>query len=158
VRDLPEALDRYHAASPYDTLGVSPDATAAEVRDRHNELQRQLQEASMSQSERAKETQRLEAAYNQLRVPANRMRIDFFVLDPQLGRKQCEAAARALAKPSTEVQGLLKPRTFRVGPAALLGELEAFVQEPPKVVGLHPQPMPLPEPDLPEPLAIHFEC
>jgi hypothetical protein len=156
--DLPDTFDRYKAPLPYEVLGVSTDADAREIRDRHNELQRNLQEAGVSASDRGREAQRLESAYNQLRVAGNRMRVDFFLLDASLGAKQCEAAAKALARPALELKGVLKPRTFRVSHAVLLGDLERFVQEPAKVVGLHPRLMELGADELPEPLALDFDC
>jgi hypothetical protein len=156
--DLPEAFDRYRSALPYEVLGVSPDADAREIRDKHNELQRNLQEANVGPSERTKEGQRLESAYNQLRVPGNRMRIDFFLLDAGLGAKQCEAVAKSLARPDTEMKGVLRPRSFKVTHAALLDDLQRFEHEPAKVVGLHPRPMEIADEELPEPLAVDFDC
>jgi hypothetical protein len=155
--DLPETLDRYGAQTPYEVLDVPPDADAKTLRDRREERRHDLNEASLSPTERARQTQRLEAAYNQVCGP-NRVRVDFFLLDPNLGRKQCEVLARTLSKPNTEIQGIVKPRHFRVGYAVVLGELDTFVHEPPRVVGLHPQPMTLPGLDLPEPLAVAFDC
>jgi hypothetical protein len=158
--DSPDTVDRYSRPTPYEVLGVPPDAGAAAIRDRHAELQRNLQEAGGKANERAREKERLDTAYNQLRVAGNRMRVDFFILDPQLGLKQCEALARGLAKPNTDVKGIIKPRQFRVTHAALLDELGAFhASETGKVLGLHPRPMEVEEEGftLPEPLAIEFD-
>ena len=159
MRDLPEVFDRYGGKNPYEVLGLSPDAGAAEIRDRHAELLRNLQEAGASSGDRAREKERLDAAYLPLRMAGTRMRIDFFLLDSQLGLKQCEAVAKTLAKPNTDVKGIIKPRQIRVTHAALLDELKTFEHEPGKVVGLHPRPMEMEEPSaLPEPLAIQFDC
>lgn len=156
---LLDGLDWYERPTPYDVLGVTPDGGAAEIRDSYNGLLRNLQETGASSSDRAKEKERLDGAYNQLRVAGSRMRVDFFLIDPQLGQKQCEAIARTLAKPNTEVQGVIKPRQIKVTHAALLDELKTFNQEPPKVVGMHVKPMEITEPfALPEPLAIEFDC
>src|SRR5260370_40624237 len=118
MRELPDAFDRYGGKNPYEVLGLSPDASAREICDRRNELQRNLQEAGAKTSDRAKEKERLENAYKRLCVPGTRMRIDFFLLDAQLGLKQCEAVAKTPAKPNTDAKGIIKPRQIRVTHAA----------------------------------------
>ena len=102
-------FDPYAEQSPYDLLGLTPDASAVEIRDRFNELQRDIQENGMSVGERAKRNQELEDAYNQLRVASQRVKVDFWILDSRIGRKQCETIAETVAKPTTEVKGLIKP-------------------------------------------------
>src|SRR5437588_126313 len=135
MADSSDGLAGLSQPSPYEVLGLAPDASAVELRDRYNELQRNLQEAGGNATERARERERLDSAYNQLRVAGNRMRIDFFLLDPQLGLKQCEAIARTLARPNTDLEGIIKPRQIRVTHAVLLDELQELVREPAKVVG-----------------------
>lgn len=157
--EILEGLDWYEQPTPYDVLGVPPEAGAAQVRDAYNGLQRDLQETGAASSERAKQKERLDTAYNLLRVAGSRMRIDFFLLDPQLGQKQCEAQAKTLAKPNTDIQGVIKPRQIKVTHGVLLEELKAFYHEPEKVIGLHTRPMQIDEPfQLPPPLAVEFDC
>jgi hypothetical protein len=157
--DLPEALDRYQKPLPYEVLGVAPDASARDVLNSRNALKRDLQEAGGDPSERARKLQRIEEAYDQVCKPANRMRIDFFLLDPKVGLRQCQALAQGLTRPNTDIQGVIKPRNIRVTHAALLDELATFFREPPKVIGLHVRPMDVQErATLPEPLAIQFDC
>src|SRR4051812_32236467 len=122
MAELLEGLDWYEQPTPYNVLNVGPEASAAEIRDTYNGLQRDLQEKGMEAPERARKKERLDTAYNQLRVAGGRMRVDFFLLDPQLGQKQCEAVARGLAKPNTEVEGVIKPRQIKVTHATLLEE------------------------------------
>ena len=149
----------YDEATPYEVLDLDPQATAVEIRDRHNKLQRDLQESSLTTNERSRRKQQLEAAYNQLRVAAQRVRVDFWLLDPRIGLKQCESLAEDLAVPETNVEGLVKPRTIRVTHVAVLGELKRYLQEPERVVGLHPQPVELgATPRVPAALQVQFDC
>jgi hypothetical protein len=160
VAETTAGRDRYSQPNPYEVLGVAPDASAAAIRDRYAQLQRDLQEAGGKAGDRAKEKERLDAAYNQLRVAGSRMRVDFFMLDNRLGLAQCEALAKALAKPNTDIQGLIKPRQLRVTHATLLDELAVFVgADSAKVPGLYLRPMDVGEETvtLPEPLAVEFD-
>ena len=154
--------DPYAQPTPYETLGVTPDATAVQVRDRYNELKREAQEAGGDLKKRSQRLQEIEAAYNKLRVASQRARVDFFLLDPRIGLKQCEAIAKGLLTPDTKVEGLIQPKSIRVAHAAIQGEPKRYVTEPPAVSGLHPQPIesePLdPLRSLPAPLAITFDC
>jgi hypothetical protein len=131
--------DPYAEPLPYEVLGLKPEASATEIRDRFNKLQRDMLENSLSVGERSKCKQELEAAYNQLRVAAQRVKVDFWLLDPRIGRKQCENLAQSLATPNTSVAGLVKPRTIRVTHATVLPELSRLAREPARVAGLHPQ-------------------
>lgn len=152
-------FDFYDRPTPYEVLGVSPDASAADIRDRHNALQRDIQERDIPLAERSREKERLDAAYNQLRVAGGRMRVDFFLLDARVGLKQCATIAAELPKPNTQIEGLIRPRQIKVTHVALLDELEAFFRDPGKVVGLVPRPMDVDEPFmLPGPLAVTFDC
>ena len=154
-----QELDRYQKQSPYEVLGVQPDASATEIRDHRTNMQRDIQEAKMDASTRAKELQRIEAAYDLLCKADLRVRIDFFLLDGKLFLKRCESIARTLSKPKTDVEGVIKPRKIRVDHAALLTDLKSFQRELDKVVGFQPRAMEVPEPvQLPEPLAIQFDC
>lgn len=159
MADLPENLDRYRRQSPYEILGVAPDATAKEINDRHNTLQHDLRESGVNSSERTKEMNRLSNAYKLVCKPGERLRVDFFLLDSKLGIKQCEAIVRQLPKPSADIKGFIKPRKIRVTHAALHDELLAFHRDPARVTGFHAQPMEIAETSsLPEALAIHFDC
>lgn len=159
MADSEQDLDRYQRPTPYEVLGVMPDATMVEVRDRRTNMQRDVQEARMDASARAKELQRIEAAYDKLCKSEMRVRVDFFLLDGKLFLRRCESIAKTLTKPTTDVQGVIKPRKIRVNHAALLGDLKAFEREPEKVSGFLPRTMEVPEPaQLPEPLAIQFDC
>lgn len=152
-------FDPHAEQTPYDFLGLAPDASAVEIRDRFNELQRDIQESGLSVSERAKRKEQLENAYNQLRVSSQRVKVDFWILDSRIGSKQCESIADSVAKPQTEIKGLIKPKTIRVTHDAMLGEPPRFVDKPERVVGLHAQPMDVAEPAmLPAPLEIQFDC
>lgn len=159
MADATEALDRYERRTAYDLLGVSPGAGAKEIRDRRNTLKRDLQESAMDAGERARQMQRVEEAYDLVSKAEQRLRVDFFLLDPAVFQKQCEAVARTLTTPKTEVEGVIKPRRVRVSHAALLDDLKGFFREPAKVAGLQPRPMEVAdEQPLPEPLAIQFDC
>jgi hypothetical protein len=152
-------LDRYRRPSPYDVLGVGPDASAREIVGARNNLKRDLQEKGGDPAHRAKEMQRIEAAYDQLCKADLRVRIDFFLLDPKLFLKQTQAIAQRVPKPKAELEGVFKPRQIRVTHAALIDELKQFFQEPPRVGGLFHRPMEFPaDTKLPEPLAIQFDC
>lgn len=154
-----DQLDRYRKPTPYDVLGVSPDATAKEIVGARNGLKRDLQEKGGDSNQRAKDLQRVETAYDQLCKADLRVRIDFFLLDPKLFLKQTQAIAQRVPKPKAEVEGVLKPRQIRVNHTALLDELKEFFQEPPKVSGLFHRPMEFADDSkLPEPLAIQFDC
>jgi len=149
----------YGEPSPYDILGVKPDASAAEVRDRYNALQRENQESGAAVGERSKRKTELEEAYNRLRVSGQRVKVDFAILDPGIGLKQCELIAQTVATPTTTVEGLVKPRTIQVMHTALLNELVKMVDEPPRVTGLYPQPIKVTESSpLPPLLTIQFDC
>ncbi len=151
--------DPYSQPSPYDVLGVKPDATAAEIRDRKTKLDRDNQESGASASERAKRKQELDAAYDQLRVAEKRVRVDFWLLDPRIGQKQCERLAENLATPNTDVEGLIKPRMIRVTHVTVLPELGRLVREPQKVAGLHPRMIDVDErASLPAALELQFDC
>jgi len=155
---IPDVIDWYQEATPYAALGIeSPDADAKEVRDAYNGLKRDLQEQNIPAPERAKRSQELESAYEQIRMPAARVKVDFFLLDRNLGRKQCEAIAAGLPKPNTDVEGVFKPRNIRVTHEVLYEQLQQFFAEPPKVGGVFPTPIDLDEPDLPLLLAVRFD-
>ena len=157
--ELADELDPYRCETPYDVLGVTPEASAVEIRNKYNALKRDLQESGLSARERGQKQERIDSAYDQLRTPAQRVRIDFKFLDRTLGSRQCEAIARTLGKPNTDVGKLIKPRRIRVTHEALLGDLKSFFTDPPKPVGLHPRPIELCEPvPLPEPLEVTFDC
>jgi hypothetical protein len=152
-------LDRYTAPTPYKTLGIeSTDADKVAIRNRYNELTRDLQEASLDVSERIARTEILKAAYKQLDAPPARVRVDFFLLDRDLGRKQCEALVAALPKPDADVGGVFKPRTIRVTHEALHDLLKVFFADVPKVGGVFPAAMDLGGADLPDFLAVRFDC
>jgi hypothetical protein len=159
MSELLEGLDFYERPTPYEVLGVSIDATAKDVRDRHVVLSRELLDKGGSTAEQAKQKEPLDKAYEQLRVAKERVKVDFFLLDSRLGRKQAEALAKALPKPDTNVTGMLKPKQVRVTHAALLAELREFYTEPERVEGLHPRPMDVSDSaSLPDPLAVAFDC
>ena len=159
MAETTETLDRYERRTAYDLLGVSPGASAKEIRDRRNTLKRDLQEAAMDAGERARQMQRVEEAYDLVSKAEQRLRVDFFLLDPVVFQKQCEAVAQTLTKPKTDVDGVIKPRRVRVNHTALLDDVKSFFREPAKVTGLQPRPMELAEEQpLPEPLAIRFDC
>jgi hypothetical protein len=111
---------------------------------------------------RSQRLQEIEAAYNKLRVAGQRARVDFFLLDPRVGLKQCEAIAQSLLSPDTKVEGLIQPKSVRVSHAAIQAEPKRYLSEPPPVSGLHPQPIESERLDalrsLPAPLAITFDC
>ena len=149
----------YSDPLPYDILGVKPDASAVDIRDRYNALQREIQESGAPIAERSKRKAALEEAYNKLRVSGQRVRIDFGILDPAIGLKQCETIAQSVATPSTTVAGLVKPRTIQVMHTTLLNEPANMVDEPPRVTGLHPRPIEIvASSPLPPPLAVQFDC
>ena len=151
--------DPYSEPTPYEVLGLKPEASAIEIRDQYNKLQRDLQESSLSVSERSKRKQALEAAYNQLRVAAQRVKVDFWLLDPRVGLKQIESLADSLATPDTNIEGLVKPRTIRVTHVTVLPDLQNHVQEPAKVPGLHPRTIEGGRARcLPSLFAIQFDC
>ena len=154
-----EELDRYRQPTPYEALGAAPDATAKEILNQRNTLQRDAQEGGGDPGRREKEIQRVGAAYDLLCNPGVRVRVDFFLLDPKLFLKQCQAIAGEVPKPKAEIEGALKPRQIRVNHAALLDEMRDFFAEPVRVAGLSHRPMEFPaETSLPEPLAIVFDC
>ena len=151
-------FDPYEQQTPYEVLGVTPDASATQIRDTYNQLKRDAQEAGGDVKKRSTRLQEIEAAYNKLRVASQRARVDFFLLDPRIGLKQCEAVANTLLTPDTKVEGLFQLKSIRVSHAAIMGEPKRFVSEPPPVTGLHPQPIESEEPAaLPAPLAIVFD-
>lgn len=159
MADANSVTDRYQRESAYEILGVGSDASAVEIRDRRNVLQREINDREKDSNQRAKELERVENAYNQVCTGDLRVRVDFFLLDAKLFLKQSEAIARTLTKPKTDVEGVIKPRKIRVTHAALLDELKDFQREPEKVVGFHPRTMEIAEPvPLPGPLAIQFDC
>jgi DnaJ-class molecular chaperone len=153
-----DVLEWYTGRTPYDVLGVPPDADARQVRDAFNALQRDLQEKGLSPAELAKQTQALQVAYDQLRDPAERVRVDFRLLDRNLGKKQCEAIAAGVKKPNTEVEGVVKPRNIRVTHEVLYDQLAEYFTDPPKVGGLFPAPMELGNPEIPAALDVRFDC
>lgn len=149
----------YAEQSPYEILGVSPQATAAEIRDRHTELKRQIQESGDSPGERAKRIKDIQDAYDKLRVAGQRVRVDFTILSSDIGLKQCETAAQSVATPNTNVEGLVKPRTVRVSHSIVLNEPARLVADPPKVSGLYPRPLEFAQaPRLPAALEVAFDC
>src|SRR4051794_10502047 len=103
-----DQLDRYRKPTPYDVLGVSPDATAREIVGARNGLKRDWQEKSCDPGERAKQLQRIENAYDQINKPELRIKIDFFLVDPKLFLKQVQTIAQRVPKPKAEVEGVLK--------------------------------------------------
>lgn len=150
--------DPYSQATPYELLGVTPDASAVQIRDTYNQLKRDAQEAGGDIKKRSQRLQEIEAAYNKLRVAGQRAQVDFFLLDPRMGLKQCESLAQSLLTPDTKVEGLFQLKSIRVSHAAIMGEPKRYVAEPPAVTGLHPQPMESGEPaPLPAALAITFD-
>ncbi|NOX55925.1 MAG: J domain-containing protein [Planctomycetes bacterium] len=156
---IPQECDRYRRETPYDVLGVPPDATPKEIRNRYTCLTREVRESGLDVAERSKREKRLEEAYSQLRIAANRIKVDFFILDRSLGLKQCQAIAETLSEPDTEVADIIKPRRIRVTHDALLDCLDRLRREPEKVIGLHPQPIEIAETvSLPPPLAVQFDC
>src|SRR3954468_3331002 len=159
MSELLEGLDFYERPTPYQVLEVPTDATAKEISVQHTKRCRALLEEGGSTTEQVKQKQPLDKAYEQLRVAKERVKVDFFLLDPRLGRKQAEALAKALPKPDTNVTGMLKPKQVRVTHNALLAELREFYTEPERVEGLHPRPMDVSDSAaLPDPLAVAFDC
>lgn len=155
-------VNPYEQPTPYAVLGIAPDATAVEIRDRYNARLRDIHEAGGEATHRAQRLQELERAYNQLRVATERAKVDFFLLDPRIGQKQYETIAKELLTPNTKVEGLIQAKSVRVTHAAVLAESPQWIAEPPPVADLHPQSI---EPDeasearrLPGPLAIEFDC
>lgn len=156
---LPDLSSRYDAKTPYATLGLeSPDADAREIRDTYNELNRDLQESNTPPQDRARRTQELETAYEQLRTAGTRVQVDFFLLDRNLGRKQCAAIAEKIPKPKTEVEGVIKPRNIKVSHEILFDALKEFFTDPPRVKGVFPAVMELGGTELPDLLDIRFDC
>jgi hypothetical protein len=161
MADLLHGVDFYERPTPYMVLDVPPDAPAADIRDRYAGLQRDIQEEGASTEARAKEKERIDAAYNQVRVAGNRMRVDFFLIDPQLGLKQAEAIAKGIGPPDTKIEGLVKVRQLKISHAVLTSLLQEFVADPGRVVGMHVRPLELEEPaagGLPDVLAPQFDC
>lgn len=152
----------YEQPTSYATLGVGSDASAAQIRDRYNDLAREIQEAGGDAAQRAKRLQEIESAYNQLRAASARAAVDFFLLDPRIGQKHSEAIAKELLLPNTKVEGLLQPKSVRVTHAAILAEPKQYIVEPPPVSDLHPQPIEAEAATaarrLPGPLAVVFDC
>jgi hypothetical protein len=152
-------IDPYGEPTPYEVLGLKPEASATEIKDRYNKLQRDLQESGLSVGERSKQLQRLGAAYNQLRVAPQRVKVDFWILDPQVGLKQIESLAESLATPNTNIEGLVRPRTIRVSHVTVLPDLQNHLREPTRVPGLHPRTIDFGRKRiLPPALAIQFDC
>jgi hypothetical protein len=140
-------------------LGVSSDATAVQLRDKFAEQEREIRESGLSPSERAQRGERLKQAYDQVSAGAQRVRVDFFLIDAQLGRRQAQAVADTVPKPDLALSEVIKPRKINVSHEALWEELDAFRREPPRVEGLQPRPLKT-EVDYPLPpiLAIQFDC
>jgi hypothetical protein len=143
--------------TPYEILGLSPAASAAEIRDRHSALVREIREAGGD----AARLREVETAYNALRNPLERAKVDFFLVDSQLGQQDCEAIARTLLSPEIKVEGLIQPKSVRVSHAAVMAEPKKYIVQPPPLGEAVP---PLEsEQDarlrtLPGPLAIEFDC
>ena len=157
--NIPTECNRYRRATPYEVLGVSPNATAKDIRDHYTRLTREVRDSGLDVAERSKREKQLEEAYAQLRIAANRIKVDFFLLDKSLGMKRCRAIAEKLGKPDTEVAKIVKPRQIRVTHEALVDLLDDLRHEPARVVGLHPRPVETEEEaSLPSPLAIQFDC
>ncbi|MHC4407279.1 MAG: hypothetical protein ACYTG0_47320 [Planctomycetota bacterium] len=151
--------DPYREKTPYEVLEIPPESTAVQIRDRHTDLQRANQESGASVSDRSKRKQELEEAYNRLRVAGQRVKVDFYLLDPQIGVRQCQTIAEGVAKPNTNVKGLVKPRTIHVTHATMLSEPARLVGEPSRVSGMHPRSIEVAEQaEFPKPLAIRFDC
>ena len=156
---LPEDVDPYNGESPYDILGVKPSATAKEIKNTYARTKRDIQESGLTPSERAQKLQIIEEAYNQLRVAANRVQVDFFTVDNEIGHRQCRAVAEAFQKPDTDVGDLIKPKRIRVSHQALVDSIADLEREPERVVGLHALPIQADQRlAIPEPLAVQFDC
>jgi len=159
--DVLEGLDFYDRPTPYDVIGVSPDAEAKDIRDRYAGLQRDMAMRGEAAETRAREKERLDAAYNQIRVAAGRIRVDFFLLDSHLALRQAETVAKEVAKPDLDVAGVLKSRQPTVKFTAILSESKAFFGDPGRVVGMFARPMELEQATtgvLPELLMPQFDC
>ena len=151
--------DPYQEPTPYDVLELTPDATAVQIRDKYNAMQRDIQEAGLNVQERGKRKQTLDEAYNQLRVANQRVKVDFFLLDPRIGMRQCEAVAESFAKPNTDVTGLVKPKTIRVTHEVAVAELSQMTSQPGPVAGMHAHAIATDRKDtLPDVLAVEFDC
>lgn len=157
--ELPKDLDPYRQTTAYDILGVDPKADATEIRNQHTRLKRNLQESGLNATERAKQGKVLEDAYNQIRVSASRVQVDFFFVDNEVGIQQCRKVAQSVGKPQTDVGSLIRPKRINVNHLALVDVLQEFYRQPDKVVGFHPQPTGLGDRvAIPEPLQVRFDC
>ena len=151
--------DRYSRPTPYEFLGVPPTATATELRTRFAQLERDIRETGIDGSERARRQEKLKAEYDKVSTGGQRVRVDFFLIDANLGLRQCQAAAESVPKPEAKVGDVVKPRKIRVSHEALFEDLSLLVAEPERVEGLYPKPMTTTASrKLPEPLAIKFDC
>jgi len=153
---LPE---RYTRETPYEFLGVAPTASATELRGKFAQLERDIRESGLEGSERARRQERLKAEYDKVSTGGQRVRVDFFLIDANLGLRQCQAAAQAVPKPQAQVGDVVKPRRIRVTHEALFEDLAQMSAEPAHVEGLLPMPMQLSRAGrLPQPLLIQFDC
>ena len=154
-----DILERYRGQTPYAALGIeATDSDARHVRDTFYGVLRDLQEQNLPPEVRVMRSQELEAAYDLLRDPADRVKVDFFLLDRNLGRKQCEASAAGVPKPNTDITCVVKPRNIRVTHEVLYDQLALYFTDPPKVGGLFPAPMEIGSPEIPDILDIAFDC
>jgi hypothetical protein len=153
---LPE---RYARETPYEYLGVAPTATATELRSKFAQLERDIRESGIDGSERARRQERLKSEYDKVSTGGQRVRVDFFLIDANIGARQCQAAAEAVPKPEAKVGDVVKPRRIRVTHEALFEDLLLLAAEPERVEGLFPRPMPTAsQRKLPEPLKVQFDC
>ena len=156
---LPAEFDPYGQQTPYDILGVKPSSSTKDIRNRHTSLKRDIQESGLSPSERDKKLRPINEAYDQLRVSSNRIQVDFYFVDNEVGLQQCRKIAASVGKPQTDVGDLIRPKKITVNHLALVDTLEDFRHRPDKVVGFHPHATGLGDRlSIPEPLQVQFDC
>jgi len=103
---LPEDKNPYSARSPFDLLGVSPSATAVEIR---NAMDERIDEiAGLDDDVRLAKREEIKAAYRAVRNARARAEVEMFFYDSTVGEEDCRRSAEEYKTVSFEFGRILE--------------------------------------------------
>jgi DnaJ-class molecular chaperone len=105
---LPPEKNPYSGRTPFDVLGVSSTATAAEIRDAHEERIEETNDAGYEDSVRLAKLRELKEAYTSLSEYKARVGVEIFFYDKTVGSEECQKTAQRLKSFSFDFNRILQ--------------------------------------------------